>query len=96
MRDRILSPVLAFNIFWCVAASTGVEAASIGGGSLAAAKLADPDDRPMVFAAKWRHSSSAAILTCNKIWKQSEREQCLGNMHHPHGVPPKHRVPPKR
>ena len=84
---------LAVSILAVVAASASADAASLGGGSASAARAGD---HPMVFGAMWRHSSSAAILTCNKIFKQSEREKCLGNMHHPYGVPPKHRVPQKR
>ena len=77
---------LAVSILAVVAASASADAASLGGGSASAARAGD---HPMVFEAMWRHSSSAAILTCNKIFNRSERERCLGNMHHPHGVPPK-------
>ena len=83
MKYQLAVFILAF-----VAASTGVHAASLGGGSLSANAPRD-GDHPMVLAAKWRHSSSAAILTCNKIHDREERQRCLGNMHHPYGVPPK-------
>jgi hypothetical protein len=88
MKYQLTISILAFTISSLVAGSTGVHAASVSGGSLAAANVAKVD-RPIIFTAKWRHSSSAAVLTCNKIHRRSEREKCLGNMLHPHGAPPK-------
>src|SRR5262249_15504190 len=89
MKYQIRVIILALTVSLLIPASPGVHAANLSGGSLAAANAAKADDRPIVFGAKWRHSSSAAILTCNKIHRRSERERCLGNMQHPHGVPPK-------
>ena len=89
MEHRATVPILVLNTLWLFATATGAHATSLGGGSLAAANTAKAVDHPTLLAAKWRHSSSAAILTCNKIFNRSERERCLGNMHHPHGVPPK-------
>jgi hypothetical protein len=82
MRYRLTLFIIAF-----AATSAGAHAAGLGGAL--SANAAGARDHPLVFAAKWRHSSSAAILTCNKIFNRSEREKCLGNMQHPHGVPPK-------
>jgi hypothetical protein len=77
---------LAAFILASLAATTDVQAASLGGGSLSAYV---GHAGAMVFAAKWRHSSAAALLTCRKIHDREERERCLGHMEHPYGVPPK-------
>ena len=89
MKDQVTIAILALTISSPVAGSTGVHAANLSGGSLATANAARADDGSIIFAAKWRHSSSAAVVTCNKIHRRSEREKCLGNMLHPHGMPPK-------
>jgi hypothetical protein len=59
---------------------TVAHAMSVGAASLSAAYSSRTDDRLLTLVATSRHSSAAAILTCNKIHKRSEREKCLGNM----------------
>ena len=59
---------------------TVAHAMSLGATSLSAAYSSRTDDHLVTLVATSRHSSAAAILTCNKIHRRSEREKCLGNM----------------
>jgi hypothetical protein len=78
-RAMISILVLAFLLAAGTATSPVARAMSLGAASLSAYS-AKTDDRLIALAATSRHSSAAAILTCNKIHRRSERERCLGNM----------------
>ena len=87
MKYRVTISVIALNILFGVAASTGARAASIGGGSLAAANAAEAGDRSMVLVATGRHHSSALVVHCHRIHNRYRREECLGSIVHHHKPP---------
>jgi hypothetical protein len=82
MKCRAMISILVLTFLLAAAAATSpvARAMSAGATSLSAAYPAKTDDPLVTWVATSRHSSAAAILTCNKIHRRSERERCLGNM----------------
>jgi hypothetical protein len=87
MKYRATLSVIALNMVFGIAASTGANAASIAGGSLAAANAAKAGDGSMTLVATGRHHSSALVVHCHRIHNRYRREECLGSIVHHHKAP---------
>jgi hypothetical protein len=81
MKLRMTLPTLmALALLSSIPASTQSRAMNLVSTAPSIDTSAKVQDGLIVLAATARHSSAAAIKTCNKIHNRSQRERCLGNM----------------
>jgi hypothetical protein len=86
MKRWATIPVLPLACVLAIAVATQARAIDMSVGAPSGEYSARAGEHPAVLVASHRHCSAAAILTCNKIHKRSERERCLGGMHNCRGV----------
>jgi hypothetical protein len=81
MEQRIIQPmILALALFCAIPVSIQALAMDLGAGGRLIEESTKAEDGLVTLAATARHSSAAAIKTCNRIHNRSQRERCLGNM----------------
>jgi hypothetical protein len=81
MEQRIiLSMILALALFCAIPASTQALAMNLGAGGRLMEEPTKEENGLITLVATARHSSAAAIKTCNRIHNRSQRKRCLGNM----------------
>jgi hypothetical protein len=72
--------ILALATFLVIPATTQSLAIPLSGAGLSVGAPAKEGDGIVFLAATARHSSAAAIKTCQRIHNRNQRQRCLGNM----------------
>jgi hypothetical protein len=87
MKFRVTVPIIALNLLVCLAASNGVHAAVVGGGSLTAATAGETGSGSMVLTASSRHHSPLLEIECHRLFNHYRRQECFDSLpgrHHRH------------
>jgi hypothetical protein len=91
MKYQVTIPIVALNMLVCIAASNGVHAAVVGGGSLTAATAAETGNSSMMLATSSRYHSPLLEIECHRLLNPYRRQECFDSLPGRHHHRPKKR-----